>query len=77
VFQRFNPSDTLTKLSYVYAFGDDLCAIGGWTVTANPHRSQTWEAAQHLVSVCFNPILLQSRFLSGSIARKSHERFGL
>jgi uncharacterized protein (TIGR02246 family) len=31
VFHRFNPSDLLTKLSYVYAFGDDLCAIGGWT----------------------------------------------
>ena len=29
------------------------------------------------MSVCLNPILLQSRFLSGSIARKSHERFGL
>jgi ketosteroid isomerase-like protein len=36
VFQRFNPSDQLTKISYVYAFADDLCAIGGRTVTANP-----------------------------------------
>ena len=35
LFQRYNPSDQLTKLSYVYAFGGDLCAIGGWTVTAN------------------------------------------
>ena len=33
VFQRYNPSDQLIKISYVYAFGDDLCAIGGWTVT--------------------------------------------
>ena len=35
VFQRFNPSDQLGKISYVYAFGDDLCAIGGSTVTVN------------------------------------------
>jgi ketosteroid isomerase-like protein len=35
VFQRYNPSDQLTKTSYVYAFGGDLCAIGGWTVTVN------------------------------------------
>ena len=31
-FQRFDPSDQLTKISYVYAFGDDLCGIGGWSV---------------------------------------------
>ena len=35
VFQRYNPSDQLTKNSYVYAFGGDLCTIGGWTVTVN------------------------------------------
>jgi ketosteroid isomerase-like protein len=35
LFQRYNPSDQITKLSYVYAFGDDLCAIGGFTVTVN------------------------------------------
>jgi hypothetical protein len=43
---------------------------------ANLRRSQTWEAAQHPVSFFLNPILLQSRFVSGSIARKSLERFG-
>jgi hypothetical protein len=32
-FQRWNPSDHKTKLSYVYAFGDELCGIGGLTVT--------------------------------------------
>ena len=36
---------------------------------ASPYCSQTWEAAQHLVSVW-------SRFQSGSIARISLERFG-
>jgi uncharacterized protein (TIGR02246 family) len=36
VFQRYNPSDLLTKVSYVYAFGDDLCAIGGWTNNGRP-----------------------------------------
>jgi ketosteroid isomerase-like protein len=39
VFQRYNPSDQLTKISYVYALGGDLCAIGGWTLIINgPHR---------------------------------------
>jgi uncharacterized protein (TIGR02246 family) len=38
VFQRFHPSDLVTKLIYVYAFGDDLCAIGGWTNTLNYAR---------------------------------------
>jgi len=31
VFQRFSPSDNSTKINYVYAFGGDLCAIGGLT----------------------------------------------
>ena len=35
LFQRHNPSDRITKISYVYAMGGDLCAIGGWTVTIN------------------------------------------
>ena len=38
VFYRFNLYDRLTKISYVYAFADDLCAIGGWTVTYNKGR---------------------------------------
>lgn len=33
LFQRHNPTDRITKISYVYAMGGDLCAIGGWTVT--------------------------------------------
>ena len=36
MFQRVNPSDQLTKISYVYAFGGDLCAIGGRSLTINP-----------------------------------------
>jgi ketosteroid isomerase-like protein len=35
VFQPYNPSEQLAKISHVYAFADDLCAIGGWTVTVN------------------------------------------
>jgi ketosteroid isomerase-like protein len=35
VFQRYSPSENSTKINYVYAFGGDLCAIGGWTVTVN------------------------------------------
>jgi ketosteroid isomerase-like protein len=38
VFQRLNPSDQLTKLSYVYAFGGDLCGIGGRSLMMNPGR---------------------------------------
>jgi ketosteroid isomerase-like protein len=38
LFQRFNPSDRITKMSYVYAFGGDLCAVGGWTVTLSGPR---------------------------------------
>jgi ketosteroid isomerase-like protein len=38
VFQRLNPSDQLTKISCVYAFGGDLCGIGGRSVTINPGR---------------------------------------
>jgi ketosteroid isomerase-like protein len=33
LFQRHNPTDRITQISYVYAMGGDLCAIGGWTVT--------------------------------------------
>jgi len=38
VFQRANPSDQVTKISYVYAFGGDLCAIGGRSQTMNLGR---------------------------------------
>jgi len=33
LFQRHNPTDRITKISYVYAMGGDMCAIGGCTVT--------------------------------------------
>jgi ketosteroid isomerase-like protein len=29
LFERFSPTDLSTKMNYVYAFGGDLCAIGG------------------------------------------------
>ena len=32
-FERFNPSDRVTKMSYVYALAGDLCAIGGYSLT--------------------------------------------
>ena len=38
LFQRHNPSDRVTKMSYIYAFGGDLCALGGWTVTIDGCR---------------------------------------
>ena len=33
LFQRHNPTDRVTKMSYIYAFGGDICAVGGWAVT--------------------------------------------
>jgi uncharacterized protein (TIGR02246 family) len=33
LFQRHNPTDRVTKMTYIYAFGGDLCALGGWAVT--------------------------------------------
>jgi uncharacterized protein (TIGR02246 family) len=38
LFQRHNPSDRVTKMTYIYAFGGDLCALGGWTVTIDGSR---------------------------------------
>jgi ketosteroid isomerase-like protein len=38
LFQRHDPTDRVTKMSYVYAFGSDLCALGGWTVTIDGSR---------------------------------------
>jgi ketosteroid isomerase-like protein len=47
VFQRYSPSDNSTKINYVYAFGGDLCAIGGWTVTINGSK----QAGGYLINV--------------------------
>jgi ketosteroid isomerase-like protein len=33
LFQRHNPADRVTKMSYIYGFGGDISALGGWTVT--------------------------------------------
>jgi ketosteroid isomerase-like protein len=38
LFQRHNPTDRITKISYVYAMGGDLCAIGRWTVTIDGNQ---------------------------------------
>ena len=38
LFQRHKPADRVTKMTYVYAFGGDLCALGGWTVTIDGSR---------------------------------------
>ena len=47
LFQRLSPSDRSTKINYVYAFGADLCALGGWTITI--HGSQA--AGGYLLNV--------------------------
>jgi ketosteroid isomerase-like protein len=39
VFQRFGSTDRSTKINYVYAFGGDLVAMGGWTVTINHQQA--------------------------------------
>jgi ketosteroid isomerase-like protein len=33
LFQRHNPTDRVTKMTSICAFGGDLCAVGGWSVT--------------------------------------------
>jgi ketosteroid isomerase-like protein len=47
LFQRHQPFDRITKMTYVYAFGGDLCALGGWTVTNNG----TWKFSGFLMNV--------------------------
>jgi ketosteroid isomerase-like protein len=47
LFQRHQPVDRITKMAYVYAFGGDLCALGGWTVTNNG----TWKYSGFLINV--------------------------
>jgi hypothetical protein len=34
-FQRWHLTDQVNILNHVYAFGSDLCAIGGYTVKIN------------------------------------------
>ena len=38
LFQNFQPQGRATKINYVYTYGADLCALGGWIVTV--HGSQ-------------------------------------
>ena len=49
--QVINPSKQLTKLSYVYAFGDDLCGIGGRTVTVNTNTARPLQGGGYLIRV--------------------------
>jgi ketosteroid isomerase-like protein len=41
LWARFNDSDRVTKMSYVYAFAGDLCAIGGYSLIMG------WGSRQH------------------------------
>ncbi|SRR6266481_703310 len=47
VFQNLQPQGRATKINYVYTYGADLCALGGWTVTV--HGSQ--QAGGFLINV--------------------------
>jgi ketosteroid isomerase-like protein len=51
LFERFSPTDRSTKMNYVYAFGGDLVALGGWTVTITGSR----QAGGYLVNV-YTPV---------------------
>jgi ketosteroid isomerase-like protein len=51
LFARYNPTDRSTKMNYVFAFGGDLCAMGGWTVTVNNHQ----QAGGYLINV-YTPV---------------------
>jgi ketosteroid isomerase-like protein len=47
LFERYSPTDRSTKMNYVFAFGGDICAMGGWTVTINGHQ----QAGGYLINV--------------------------
>ena len=51
LFERFSPTDRSTKMNYVYAFGGDLVALGGWTVTITGSQ----QAGGYLVNV-YTPV---------------------
>jgi hypothetical protein len=38
LFQNLQPQGRATKIDYLYTYGADLCALGGWIVTI--HGSQ-------------------------------------
>jgi ketosteroid isomerase-like protein len=46
-FQNLQPHGQATKINYVYTFGADLCALGGWIVTENGSR----QAGGYLVNI--------------------------
>jgi ketosteroid isomerase-like protein len=48
-FERLKPSDHLTKISRVYALGEDLCGIGGRSMIGYPGRPI--QGAAYLVRV--------------------------
>jgi ketosteroid isomerase-like protein len=48
LFARFNDSDRVTKMSYVYTFGGDLCAIGGYSLIWG------WGSRQHAAGYLVN-----------------------
>jgi len=64
VFQRFTPSDNVTKISYVYAFGGDLCAIGGWTVIVHGSQPRPGASLPSTFNVGVSDHLSHSRFRS-------------
>jgi ketosteroid isomerase-like protein len=47
LFQNLQPHGRATKINYVYTYGADLCALGGWIV--NVHGSQ--QAGGFLINV--------------------------
>jgi ketosteroid isomerase-like protein len=51
LFERYSPTDRSTKMNYVFAFGGDLCAVGGWTVTVNGNV----QAGGYLINV-YTPV---------------------
>ena len=68
IFQRFNPSGRVTKINYVYAFGEDLVVLGGYIVTVYGSRQgggfltnvytpagNTWKIRTSVVKYAANP----------------------
>ena len=49
LWARFNDTDRVTKMSYVYAFAEDLCAIGGYSLIMG--RGSRQHTGGYLVNV--------------------------
>jgi ketosteroid isomerase-like protein len=54
LFQNLQPQGRATKINYVYTYGADLCALGGWIVTiqqGSPNRPGSQQVGGFLINI--------------------------